>query len=209
MKKSIFVLAASFAATFANAQITLLHTFESWATISVNPYADFYGYDLEAPYFYDLTISNGIVTLYNTEDFSVYKTISTPHVGSGFACYLVSRNILTTDNKVCFAITNESDRLNNIYIYNEDAQLIATIKGQTPCLVKVKGKYYLIAHGYTSTEDGDKYYTCVYSVPGNGDLGEDIYTPAAPCNARKVLKNDQVLIESNGRTYDAKGQELK
>ena len=212
MKKSIFILAAMFAATFANAQITLLHTFESWATISVNPYADMYGYDIVAPYFYEMSIpkeANGVVTLYNTGDFSVYKAIQTPHVGSNLTCYLVSRNILTTDNKVCFAISNEGDGSNNIYIYNEDAQLIATIKGQTPSLVMVEDRYYLITHGYTYAEEGDKYYTCIYSVPGNGESGEDVSAPIVPRNSRKVIKKDQVVVENADKTYTLQGQEVK
>lgn len=209
MKKSIFVIAALFAATFANAQITLLHTFESWATISVNPYADMYGYDIGAPYFYDMTIAqDGIVKLYNIDDFSVYKAVQTPHVGSNFACYLVSRNILTTDNKVCFAISNEGDGTNNIYIYNEDAQLIATVKGQTPSLVMVEDRYYLITHGYTYTEEGQKFYTNVYSVPGNGEA-QAIGNPSPKRNARKIAREGQVLVETENNTYTLQGQEVK
>ena len=210
MKKSIFILAALFAATFANAQITLLHTFESWATISVNPYADMYGYDIGAPYFYDMTIAqDGIVKLYNIDDFSVYKAVQTPHVGSNFACYLVSRNILTTDNKVCFALSNEGDGSNNIYIYNEDEQLIATVKSQKPSLVMVEDRYYLITHGYTYTEEGQKFYTNVYSVPGNGESGEDVSAPIVPRNSRKVIKKDQVVVENADKTYTLQGQEVK
>lgn len=42
MKKSIFVLAALFAATFANAQITLLHTFEGEVTLRTIDYSQTY-----------------------------------------------------------------------------------------------------------------------------------------------------------------------
>ena len=212
MKKSIFIIAALFVATFANAQITLLHTFESWATISVNPYSDMYGYDIEAPYFYAMNLpkeANGVVNLYNTEDFSLYKAVSTPHIGSNFTCYLVSRNILTTDNKVCFAITNESDGSNTIYIYNEDGQLVTTVEGKTPSIVKIKGKYHLITHSYVYTEEGDKYYTRVYSLPGNGEAADVDEVSAPQRNTRKYLHNDHVLIDSNEKTYNMKGQVVK
>lgn len=210
MRKSIFVLAALFAATVANAQIILLHTFESWATMSTNPYADVYGNPLESPYLYEMNIPDGVAKLYNTEDFSLYKTIVTPVSGKNVCCYLVSRNILSTDNKVCFAISDESAE-SEIYIYNEDAQLIATIKGKTPYLVKTKGHYYLITHSFTYSEGVEKQTTYVYSVPGNGDSGEDIVAPSTPLksSARKYLKNDQVLIESNDKTYTVQGQEVR
>ena len=113
MKKSIFVIAALFAATFANAQITLLHVWEGQASVTVNPYASLYGIDFEAPYLYDMQATNGIVRLYNKDDFSLYKAVQTPHTERGFECYLVSRNILTTDNKVCFALIDQGTFTSN------------------------------------------------------------------------------------------------
>ncbi len=207
MRKSIFVLAALFAATVANAQIILLNTFENWVSVSANPYGDVYDSSIQSPYFYEWNIPDGVVKLYNTDDFSLYKAIATPVTGERVYCYFVSRNIFSTDNKVCFAIYDESADSNEIYIYNEDAQLIATIKGKTPCLAKAKGHYYLFTH-----YDGvGKRLTNVYSLPGNGDSGEDIVAPSAPLKsaARKYLKNDQVLIDSNDKTYTIQGQEVR
>ena len=65
MKKSIFILAALFAATFANAQITLLCSFNGYVNISMNgaigrnSHNPCYGH-LEAPYFYESYNDNNI-----------------------------------------------------------------------------------------------------------------------------------------------------
>jgi hypothetical protein len=210
MKKSIFVIAALFAATFANAQITLLHVWEGQASVTVNPYASLYGYDFEAPYLYDMQATNGIVRLYNKDDFSLYKAVQTPHIERGFECYLVSRNILTTDNKVCFALVDQgTGTSNSIFIYNEDGQLVTTLTGQTPFLIMLNDTYYLLTYSYYYNGGETKYETRVYSVPGNGESGQDISTPVAPRNSRKVLKKDQVLVENADKTYTLQGQEVK
>ena len=86
--------------------------------------------------------------------------------------------------------------------------MIATVKGQTPSLVMVEDRYYLITHGYTYTEGGDKYYTNVYSVPGNGEA-QAISNPSPKRNARKIAREGQVLVETENNTYTLQGQEVK
>lgn len=208
MKKSFFILVALFAATFANAQITLLHIFESNVSVTVNPYASIYGYNIEAPYFYESDQDSNneglILNLYEKDDFSLYKSVHITNIGDcGFA-ELVSRNIFTTDNKVCFTVTTGDGKL---CIYNEDGQLVETLLeggyGYNSYIVSVDGKYLLIVS--KSYGQGAR----IYSLPGNGEA-QDVETPSAPRkSARKVLKKDQVLVENAEKTYTLQGQEVK
>jgi hypothetical protein len=212
MKKSILILAALFAATFANAQITLLHTFESWGYVFVTANnTDFersnfpqYGY-IESPYFYGIEKQddNYFVNLYNTDDFSLYKSVPIieEYKKYGTIC-LTTRNILTTDGKVCFCLFSADF---GGVILDEDGQLIATIEGCCPVLTHINGKYMLI----TRSSNKGKNLTYIYSVPGNGEA-QDVETPSAPRkSARKVLKKDQVFVENADKTYTLQGQEVK
>ena len=80
MKKSIFMLAAMIAATFANAQITLLHTFENqinfgWgiAILEGGRYGD---HGIVGNFIYEGDEDLGIINIYNANDGSLYKTIT-------------------------------------------------------------------------------------------------------------------------------------
>ena len=87
-------------------------------------------------------------------------------------------------------------------IYNEDGELIATIKGNNPALVEVNDKYLLI-----SRQENDKTY--IYSVPGNGESANVSKVSAPRYNTRKYLHDNQVLFDSNERTYNMQGQQVK
>lgn len=205
MRKSIFILAALFAAMFANAQITLEKTFDGWYTISADLYGDMYHY-IQSPYFYSNNprYENGsvIVDLYNPEDFTLYKSISI-NLGEGYAVTSVSKNILTTDGKICFSLFHHQD--SKTFIYNEDGQLIASLSGESPSIVKVDTKYLLITR--EQTFDGNKTY--IYSLPGNGEA-QDIVTPSSPkYSARKIAREGLVLVETENNTYTLRGQEVK
>lgn len=208
MKKSFFILVALFAATFANAQITLLHIFESNVSVTVNPYASIYGYNIEAPYFYESDQDSNneglILNLYEKDDFSLYKSVHITNIGDCGLAELVSRNIFTTDNKVCFTVTTGDGKL---CIYNEDGQLVETLLeggyGYNSYIVSVDGKYLLIVS--KSYGQGAR----IYSLPGNGEA-QDVETPSAPRkSARKVLKKDQVYIESPDHIYDTQGKMVR
>ncbi len=124
-------------------------------------------------------------------------------MGNCVLAALVSRNIFTTDNKVCF-ITVTGDGKQGIY--NEDGQLVQLIKeggrDYMPYMIHVNDKYLLLLQGYN-----DAY---IYSLPGDGEA-TDVDEVSAPRrnNARKYINNDQVLIDSNDRTYTIQGQEVK
>ena len=208
MKKSIFILAALFVATFANAQIELIHTFESSDVFVTANNPDFnksyipqYGY-IESPYFYEKVEKddNCFVNLYNKDDFSLYKAIPISAEHSRKNVCLTTRDILTTDGKVCFCMTNSDGGV----ILDEDGQQIATIKGRYPVLTRVNEKYILITVEYNQ---GGKTY--IYSVPGNGVATDQSEVSVPRRNTRKYINNDQVLIDSNDRTYTVQGQEVK
>jgi len=223
MRKSIFILAILFASTCANAQIILEHTFEGWATISTNVYGDSYHY-IQAPYYYvfkypknepsvpepsdgaperlQKASGNSTVMLYNIDDFSLYKAIEIEGTTATGLC-LVSRNILSTDNKVCFCLSDYNEEQS--YIYNEDGNLVATLKGISPTIVEVEDRYMLILHGEQQN------YTYIYSLPGNGEESTDISTPVAPrkSSTRKITRNGHVLLDTGANTYTIQGQQLQ
>lgn len=224
MKKSIFIFAALFATTFANAQITLEHTFDGWFTISADMYGDLYNY-VQSPYFYNVLVntkdnnapqpaspervkktkeeSKVIVNLYDIEDYSLYKSIQIdPETYVRMLC-LVSRNILSTDNKVCFCLFDDGDE--ESYIYNEDGELIATIKGTSPSIVRVNEKYLLISR-YSKN---DKHFTYIYSLPGNGESNVEQVSSPSRSSVRKFTRNGQVLVQTDNNTYSIQGQEIK
>lgn len=221
MKKSIFILAALFAATFANAQIYLEATFtgrfkEYWDV------SDFYFDCGKLPIIYGDTLTE----LYN-DDMTLYKTIrfaqssaqtikrapTATKGGPSHGMYLFSRNIFTTDGKVAF-IKWSSDK---IEVYDEDKTLLATIPlaDESPDmgLFSVNGKWKLIIVEsqwsevtYTST-----YTTYVYALPGNGDA-QAYFSPSSPkrvSSARKIARDGKVLIESDNTTYTLTGTEVK
>lgn len=207
MKKSIFILAALFAATFANAQITLEHTFNTFVYSSSAKYIRGQVLYTQSPYLFNYEADdNGNITinLFNTDDFSLYKTTNIHlNISKQFLLYHVSRNILTTDNKTCFIVT-ASYGCDKSYIYDEDGQLVETINGIDPELYKVNDQYLLLTYLHS-----EERFTYVYSLPGNGEA-QEVSTPSSPKrNARKVAREGRVLVETGSNTYTLQGQEVK
>ena len=219
MKKSIFIFAALFAATFANAQIylekVLEGTFPKWLS-----YEDYYFDCGKLPMVYGDTL----IELYN-DDMSLYKSIRFAHStntpspsaparkaptalkGSpDYAFCMFTRNIFTTDGKVTFLKYVNS----HISVYNEDGELVSDLQDTEYNfgLMTINGKWKLIIREYDYMPDAkEKYY--IYSLPGNGEF-QDIVSPSAPRkSARKYLQNDQVRIENADRIYTLTGQEVK
>lgn len=220
MKKSIFMLAAMIAATFANAQITLLHTFENqinfgWgiAILEGGRYGD---HGIVGNFIYEEDEDLGIINIYNANDGSLYKTITKK---AGCSYTLLSRGIFTADNKWSFVTYERSNTIGwedcsfedckyyyTIKIQTEDGETLATLSTNAFCedlvtLVKVENAYKLLVKTNTKYD--------FYSLPGNGEA-QDVETPSAPRkSARKVLKKDQVYIESPDHIYDTQGKMVK
>ena len=237
MRKSIFIIAALFAATFANAQITLEKTLNGQYFIHTAfcPNYDIYNYGYPilpvtpAPFLYDINGTEGgcSVTLVETKNYSTYKTINLVakqliglndrkyYIEGDERIYAITYDILAS-NKAAFIvpITYFSEGAGNYYtaayvIVDEDGTIV---------------KKFAVSDGYKAPflvklggeyklvvyrEQGSTYTTEIYSLPGNGEI-QDIETPVAPrSSARKVLKKDQVLVENADKTYTLQGQEVK
>ncbi len=249
MKKSIFVLAVLFGATFANAQITLEHTFDgvyfckSMNQVAYNDETSVENVDF--PFFYSYTnpgegSSTDIqITLVNPFDYSTYKTVNLNYeqiVGhpctrtywdgekeatsdyGNEAIYAFTYNILVP-NKVAFIVPittfhglNSGYRIDGYYIVDEDGIVHKSFVGEdgytdskSPRLTKIRNEYKLIA--YKNTED---YYTEIYSVPGKGGDYAGTTNPSAPKrNTRKYINEAQVLVDSNEKTYNMQGLQVK
>ena len=208
MKKSICVLAALFAATFVNAQITLEHTFDGAIWVSTTRFADIYGDNNAAPYFY--SFDNQQLKLYDKTTFELYKTYSytLPNVQwPRVEIWCVTKNIFTTDGKTAFIFNFDEEGGNSqnyCKIIDEDGRVIYDFNNKKLAsftLVKIDGHFKLLAR--EKEDEGAKTY--LYSLPGNGDATE-ISTPSSPKrSARKIAREGQVLVETETNTYTLQG----
>lgn len=221
MKKSTIILAAVVVATFANAQITLQHTFSNeinlgWGISSSVAFA------LEADNYivgnYIFEEQNNNILIYDASDCTLLQTFAKQD-GETYA--FISKGIFTTDNKwsfVVFARANTAERVDIPYepcsyyygaqVKTEDGNILATLTTKVICenqvkLIKVGENYKLVVEN-----DNGKYD--YYSLPGNGEA-TDVDEVSAPRhnNTRKYINNAQVLIDNNERTYTMHGVEVR
>jgi hypothetical protein len=227
MKKTIFILAALFAATFANAQITYERTInfplqvgggvemigiELYQTKSYDVPGNAFG--VVGEYIFDIQQTDEAHFTYSLLDantLSVVKSFnqSSPifsDLGNVYFITLLSQGIFTTDGKWACIRGKGTEAT----VITEDGNTIATLPWENsgayfPFLLKTKTTYKLVVpRHYTGTYTYD-----IYSVPGNGDSSQDVSAPVVPRNARKVLKKDQVFVENADKTYTLQGQEVK
>lgn len=221
MKKFTFILAALFAATFANAQITLEHTFEGKVLIQTGAtdYTQVYTGFGNAPYYFsykefDLSMQ---VQLYDLDTYTLYKTVNHPlptKTGSNFRnCYIayVTKDIFTTDGKVAFILMCRSEESDDFCkVIDEDGNVVATLNPGIAYVfvTKINDSYKLVAQDWDSNENPA--HTFIYSLPGNGEPNTNISTPSSPKrSARKIARDGQVLIETDTNTYTLQGTEVK
>jgi len=206
MRRSIFILMTLLAATFANAQITLEHTFDGW--IDDLPFsAKNYIYTLG-----DIFVQRLNGNVYVT-DAHTYNATIVPSVIANQGLWLTAKGYLTTDNRICFIVSNGSKTTPNethqISIYDENGTMIQDLgscNDESLKLFQLKnGEYKLCFY----RKIGENYQTEIYSLPGNGTPTNAVNPIAPRHNARKYLRNEQVLIESEERTYTIQGQEVK
>lgn len=213
MKKSIFILAALFAATFANAQITYEGLFKGLLTVAGDPYTqDFLGEEqhpqpFEAPYIIGINNNEDSIYLYNKEDFSIYKTIKIQEgrIGRMFA---VRKGIYTSDpDKVGFVVYLYQNGSWRYLIMDEDGNELYQL---TQVNSIYRTEVVKIGEGYKLFVSPKGTGTFIYSLPGKGEATDlsEVSTPRRN-NARRYINNDQVLIDSNERTYTIQGQEVK
>lgn len=221
MKKTILILAIFLATTFANAQITLLHTFnqslqwgwgiESTAASSIGAERPVVG-----NYFYEE--QDGSILIYN-EDCELVKTI-TKTANANYA--YISQGIFTTDNRWAFVIFSRTDEIYNadipyesckyyytIKVMTENGEVLSNLSSRAMCernvtLLRTGNGYKLVVENESRNYD-------VYSLPGNGDTGTDIEAPISPrkSSTRKIARNGHVLIKTDACTYTVQGQEVR
>lgn len=222
MKKFIFMIAVLFAATFANAQITLLQSdvnLVAGSNVEVQRSTSrSYVFNLENVNWFvigdyildDKTSDNLQQTLYiYDEDLILVKSFTLAQLGVSKLEQIafISRNIFTNNGEWAWL------RLNTVTNKHEIVTESGTILSTMDCyssysylsdciLLKVRDKYLL---GIKN----NNYKYDVYSLPGNG-VATDVSDVSAPRqNARKYLHKDQVLIDSNDKTYTIQGQVVK
>ena len=217
MKKFTFILAALFAATFANAQITLEKTFSSqevWPASALNrEYEKGHVYGalkLPCPFYYTTMLVNEAeggeywnneytLQFLNQSDFSVYKTINLKEGELGHI-EAISYNVFAT-NKIAFITTINNERV----IKDEDGNILLTLEGHNIFIEKCGSGWKLI-----DAYDNDySQHTKIYSLPGNGEALA-VSTPSSPKrSARKIARDGQVLVETDTNIYTLQGAEVK
>ena len=205
MKKTIFILAALFAATFANAQITLERTFTNGITLSAvyqdNNFA-VYG-DLLAIY-----EGEGVIKIVDAYSFNEIITLSSSNTN----WFVAARGYFTNTDEV----TIVTERDNHIVLLSETGSVIqdlGTLPLNTTDYYRATSEIKRLSDNscklILNFSDSDAMVSQVYSLPGDG-MTTAISTPSSPKrSARKIAKGGQVLIETEANTYTLQGQEVK
>lgn len=215
MKKFTIIFAALFAATFANAQITKVG--EVAGHLQIHSYDRLIGNVMYSQIDQEAQVS---IKLYNLSGSNIqeYKTIniSKVAVSNKFQVEHLSRNYFTTDGKICFLYHEYSGSLPNFVVekcqvIDEDGNVVYDVT-EKPFyegseVYNIDGIYYLIIYDFL----GSNNTSYIYALPGNGDTSVDVMSPISPRRSatRKLLHNDQVLIENADHTYTMQGQEVK
>lgn len=211
MKKSIFIFAALFAATFVNAQITLEHTFNS----DVYPRTYTTSGFTSAQYVYgDLLWGTqelndaALVTIY---DASSYEVITSFYSGSRHdLLFIAARGYFSTSNEVMILLKQG----NHLVLLSETGELVQDF-GEISLTASTIFEIIRMSDGtyklYILTGENwmsGPFVTRIYSLPGNGEA-QAITTPSSKRTARKIAREGQVLVETDTNTYDLRGQEMK
>ena len=214
MKKSIFILAALFAATIVNAQITLEKVIQGQVYFPMtnqggNSWNDIAYGDIILSYRYDQEAEQGYATIYDAYTYDEYLSDAPFEFNSTI---LFAKGYLTNDNRVTYLTSIENGNTHHLYVRNLNHENIADlgeVGGQVSERTIYKwfdGSTRLIIKTYDSNYN---YTTYIYSLPGNG-TATGISTPFSPKrSARKIAHDGQVLIETEANTYTLQGQEVK
>ena len=200
MKKSIFILAALFAATFANAEITLERTIpgncsESWTACKT------YGDDLYSCTSYSSAVESYVVTIVDANSYEEIMS-SIPHMG----WFIAARGYFSNTNEVM--LLKSSGTEGHVVLLNESGTIVQdfgtgfNVFSPSPEIISLSdGSCKLILK-----KDGS---SLIYSLPGNGQATE-ISSPSSPKrSARKIANKGNVLVETDDHTYTLTGQEVK
>ena len=233
MKKSIFIFAALFAATFANAQITLERSlpvedataeFMYLPCSVINCLQKQYNHsrfqipsELPCPFYFKTTAKNiQNITFINPNDFSVYKTLdlSSYNLSSIYdQICAISYNVFAVDK---IALVIQERPTYDFLIIDEDGIILQRIHNYTQkasylVIEKMNDQWKLIVP--TTDENGKMATVDIYSFPGDGSVpqaAQAVSTPSSPKrSARKIARDGQVLVQTDNNTYTLTGTEVK
>ncbi len=213
MKKTIFILVALFASTFANAQITLEYkvTIDRYKETKI-PYV---GSERYSTYANPIFLLGDIIKTRKNDtdivvDLSTYSIVTIPKISSESEddIWSIAKGYFTTDNRVCFVVYTHDGGNGYLNLYDENGTMLQDLgRGCEAC-------------GFFQLKNGlYKFYICrkvdgqsdleIYSLPGNGET-QDIVTLSSPKrSARKIARDGQVFIETGTNTYTLTGVEIK
>ena len=217
MKKILLGFIMLVTAATMNAQIELEHVFDGDIMLNESAWDSY------------LIGADDMFVIRNNDKMYIYRSDFTLY-GIFDSFDLLTRNIFTMDNKLCFVtIITEGDWPNyktKITISNEDNETIKEIQldGYTEgsiCLIKFDNKYKFVIVEYLPENDsltgehvGTLYKTHVYSCPGNGETSTSVENVSAKVkrNAYPNPATDLVTLpyDANGATsmkiYDMQGK---
>lgn len=203
MKKSIFILAALFAATFANAQITLERTFNGILYLNDNEVSNYKVYGDICAILPDF---NGnivhLIDAYSLESIATLTWSSWFLAAKGYFSNSDEVIILTMQNNHAVLLSESGSVIQDL----GENPITSGGYGPLPRIKKLSDGSCKIAIVFHANGE---YTTKVYSLPGNG-VALEVNTPSSPKrNARKVAHEGRVLVETGSNTYTLQGQEVK
>lgn len=211
MKKSTFIFAALFAATCANAQITLEKTITGLVSPACNLAANNDCLPDDNILYTDINYQSSV----NIYDASTYDFVTTLHCPVNHSISFFAKNLFTADDTYAM-ICSGHDTIGGWYyrIYDELGQTLLLDMGyffhlskSAYAIYKTPTGYKLASYGTTATGE---YITKIYALPGKGNT-DDVNEVSVPRtnNGRKYLRNDQVMIDAHSHTYTLTGQQVK
>ena len=231
MKKTIFILAALFAATFASAELipeysvpvtddggyVYTPSFLLFEESDKGHYAD----NLRPifPFFmkYIQIGDNVQLEFLNPFDYTTYKTLNIDELTEDWAWIPRAATYdIFAENKLAFLFTkrNENNSNNEDWkIIDEDGVVLLNLLGVIVGNIAKYGDIWKM-DVLIGGDSGDM-RSEIYSLPGDGSMpnssqAQAISTPSSPKHsARKIVRERQVLVETESNTYDLRGQEAR
>lgn len=223
MKKFTFIFVALFAATFANAQITLEHTSDMCHPASNwnredQQYHIYGASELPCPFLVEYTKIKEADELHDAEysaafiypsDYSVYKSINNSLLDHG-KIVAISYDVFAVD-KIAWLYSKYDPEHEFVYIIqDEDGNVLLDLGAGWDLSIWIN-KYN--SNWFLTVEDYKNGVTKIYSLPGDGSEPQKATEVSSPSCAkrdvRKIIRNGQVLVEAENNYYTIEGQEVK
>ena len=220
MKKSIFILAALCAATFANAQITLEKTYNGALypfTYTNSGFLQKYIYgDLYIEYLQDYQnpSEDYTIVIHDAYSYDELTRFTTPKGKNGW--FITTRGYFSNSNEVITLLSQNG----HLVLISESGELFQDLGEfdidnvvEMPQILTLSDRscklWFIVRGGYNDVTGEKIFSTYIYSLPGNGKV-QSVSTPSSPKrSARKIAREGQVLVETESNTFTLQGQEMK